>query len=376
MEYADMVEREMLVLINQERAELGLAPLRLELSLNDAAEQHSLWMLDTNTFSHTGIGNSSSTDRIVQAEFDLDGYWSTGENIAIQSIRGPEGISDDVADLHAALMASPGHRANLLNPDYDYIGIGIEIGTFDYNGDEEGGVYTSVIVTQNFASTQGEVSLDNGLPADDPLILGGAANDVLQGTAQDDEIRGAGGDDTLTGVNGNDVIIGGGGNDLLRGGAGEDRLSGNNDDDRLFGGDDTDRLTGGGGADRLYGENGADFLMGGADDDRLAGGSGNDRLTGGAGDDRLDGGSGNDRLVGGGGEDMFVFAPGGGSDVIVDFEDNVDALNLRDYDFASTQDALSNAHETANGVVFNFGDGDRLVVLDATLDSLENDLLI
>lgn len=158
-ETADQLERYMLTLINQERTSRGLDPLQLEKNLNSSAEAHSEWMLDTDVFSHTGVGGSSPTDRIKK-EFDLDGSWRTAENIAVQSERGAEGFKDDVADLHQSLMNSPGHRANLLNPDLDYIGIGVEVGDFNYG--RGGGAYESVIVTQNFASTQGNVDLDNG----------------------------------------------------------------------------------------------------------------------------------------------------------------------------------------------------------------------
>ncbi len=154
MSTASTVEREMLALINQERTSRGLDPLQLETRLNDSSEDHSEWMLDTDRFSHTGAGGSSATQRMQAAGFDLSGSWRTGENIAWQSERGEPGISDDVAQLHQNLMNSPGHRANILNPDFKYIGIGIE------TGDMQG--FDAVMVTQNFATTQGDVVLDTG----------------------------------------------------------------------------------------------------------------------------------------------------------------------------------------------------------------------
>ncbi|NOE27589.1 CAP domain-containing protein [Ruegeria sp. HKCCD6157] len=154
MSTASTFEREMLELINQERTSRGLNPLQLETQLNDSSEDHSTWMLDTDTFSHTGSGGSSATQRMQNAGFDLEGNWRTGENIAWQSERGQPGISDDVAQLHQNLMNSPGHRANILNPDFKYIGIGIE------TGDMQG--FDAVMVTQNFAATDAAVMLDNG----------------------------------------------------------------------------------------------------------------------------------------------------------------------------------------------------------------------
>ncbi|WP_420585614.1 CAP domain-containing protein [Ruegeria sp.] len=154
MSQASDLEREMLDLINAERLALGLNPVQLELQLNASAEDHSTWMLNTDTFSHTGVNNSSATQRIRDSGFDLTGSWRTAENIAWQSQRGAAGFSDDVVDLHNSLMASPGHRANILDPNLTYIGIGIEIGTF--NG------VPAVMVTQNFAHTSAPVQLDTG----------------------------------------------------------------------------------------------------------------------------------------------------------------------------------------------------------------------
>ncbi|WP_193747400.1 CAP domain-containing protein [Ruegeria sp. ANG-S4] len=160
MSRASSLELEMLNLINAERTSRGLDPVQLELRLNAAAEDHSEWMLDTDIFSHTGVGNSSATDRIRDSGFVLSGSWRTAENIAWQSQRGVPGFSDDVVDLHNALMNSSGHRANILHRDLDYIGIGIEIGTFDG--------YPAVMVTQNFARTSAGVQLDTGAPNPTP----------------------------------------------------------------------------------------------------------------------------------------------------------------------------------------------------------------
>ena len=154
MSEASCLEREMLNLINSERVSRGLDPVQLELRLNAAAEEHSDWMLETGTFSHTGEGDSSATQRIRESGFVLSGSWSTAENIAWQSQRGVPGFSDDVVNLHDALMNSDGHRANILNPALAYIGIGIEIGTFQ-------GV-PAVMVTQKFARTSADVQLDEG----------------------------------------------------------------------------------------------------------------------------------------------------------------------------------------------------------------------
>lgn len=157
MSQASDLERLMLDLINDERTSRGLDPVTLELRLNESAEVHSDWMLNADVFSHTGDGGSSAGERMEDAGFTFSGSWTWGENIAWQSERGAPGLEDDVANLHTALMNSPGHRANILNASFDVIGIGIEVG--NYNG------WNAVMVTQNFARTSADVQLDLPGPA-------------------------------------------------------------------------------------------------------------------------------------------------------------------------------------------------------------------
>lgn len=160
MSTASTVERLMLDLINEARADAGRDPLRLALDLNEAAEDHSAWMLQRDVFSHTGAGGSTAGDRMEDAGFDFSGAWSWGENIAWQSARGAPGIADDVENLFQSLMNSPGHRANILSANFDYVGIGVEVGNF--NG------WDAVMVTQSFASTGARVALDTATPAHTP----------------------------------------------------------------------------------------------------------------------------------------------------------------------------------------------------------------
>ena len=154
MTKATRVERLMLELMNEARAAVGVAPLKLALDLNESAEIHSEWMLAADRFSHSGAGGSSAGDRMADAGFRFAGSWSWGENIAWQSERGAPGIADDVEDLFLSLMNSPGHRANILSAKYEYVGIGVERGNL--NG------WDAVMVTQNFASTDARVALDTG----------------------------------------------------------------------------------------------------------------------------------------------------------------------------------------------------------------------
>ena len=109
-----------------------------------------------------------------------------------------------------------------------------------------------------------------------------------------------------------------------QGGAGDDTIQGNSEKNRLYGNAGNDSLTGGAGNDVLYGHAGAD---------RIRGDNGNDYIVGGSGDDRLGGGPGND---------VFVFGPRDGNyeDVIIDFNDGADRLDLRRFTTLHSMDDL------------------------------------
>ncbi len=167
----------------------------------------------------------------------------------------------------------------------------------------------------------------SGLAGDDEL-RGGTGDDSLFGGDGDDSLWGDAGDDSLFGGDGDDSLWGGAGNDELLGGAGNDVLWGDDGDDSLWGDAGNDNLWGNGGDDYLQGDAGDDELRGGADDDDLLGNDGDDALWGDDGDDWLFGGSGNDVMEGGTGDDRFSFDSGHGDDIIADFTDGDDVINL------------------------------------------------
>ena len=118
-------------------------------------------------------------------------------------------------------------------------------------------------------------------------------------------------------------------------------------------------IEGGRGDDAMYGEQGRDIINGGAGDDEIYGGEDNDTINGGAGNDYLDGGPGND---------TFVFEPGHGNDVIMDFEAG-DTIILKG--FISTADGMSLASAPTpdeNGVIdlTNYVDGGMITIEDYT----------
>lgn len=104
-------------------------------------------------------------------------------------------------------------------------------------------------------------------------------------------------------------------------------------------------LKGDWGNDTIAGRAGSDKLLGFDGKDVLKGGSGADLLKGGAGHDKLLGGKGRDTLVGNGGRDKFVFDRKEGTDVIQDFQNKQDKLDLGGFHFKNKKAALAHFSE-------------------------------
>lgn len=120
-------ERQMLELVNRERAAEGLSPLKIDPALTEVARRHSSDMFARGYFSHYTPEGKSPFDRMRESDLQ---FLIAGENLA---------FAPSVAIAHAGLMNSPGHRANILRPQFGRVGIGIM----------DGGVH-GLIVTQNF----------------------------------------------------------------------------------------------------------------------------------------------------------------------------------------------------------------------------------
>jgi serralysin len=171
--------------------------------------------------------------------------------------------------------------------------------------------------------------------------------DLLQSDGSDDV-------DFIIGDNTGENISTGRDNDLIDGNGGRDRIAAGRGDDVVLGG------------------NGGDFIFAGAGDDTVSGGNGDDGLAGGDGKDVVNGGAGFDLISGGQGKDVFVFTAGNDRDVIADFRngsDKIDVSALGITDFADL-DITGLRGRT----VIDFGEGDRIVLLgvnEARLDATD-----
>jgi len=127
---ARAAEEELLRLINEERRQTGLAPLRENKRLVELARSHSLDMQRHGFVGHRSPSTGTLSDRLRKAGVHAD---VSLENIA---------RNDTVAGAHRGLMRSPGHRRNILDPRVREIGIGVVVA-----GDT---LSPQIYVTQNF----------------------------------------------------------------------------------------------------------------------------------------------------------------------------------------------------------------------------------
>lgn len=121
------LEAKMIEMVNKERRKEGLPPVKSDPELAEVARKHSRDMFTRGYFSHYTIENKDPFDRMRAAKVV---FRTAGENLA---------LAQNLTMAHTGLMNSPGHRANILQPAFGRLGIGIL----------DGGIY-GIMVTQNF----------------------------------------------------------------------------------------------------------------------------------------------------------------------------------------------------------------------------------
>lgn len=106
-------ESTMLGLINSARTANGLKPLSANSQLTKVARLKSQDLANNNYFSHISPTYGSPFE--MMKKFGIS-YLYAGENLAKNT---------NVSAAHTSLMNSPSHKKNILNPDFNQVGIGI-----------------------------------------------------------------------------------------------------------------------------------------------------------------------------------------------------------------------------------------------------------
>jgi hypothetical protein len=130
-------EQQLIDELNQSRKEAGLPALQADPKLTQAAREHSKRMERQRKLTHVLSGEPKVAQRIAATGLNFN---RSGENV---------GYNTEFDDLHPAWMKSPGHRANILEPRYNSVGIGVVRGS--------DGIYWA---TQDFAHVLEQRSAD------------------------------------------------------------------------------------------------------------------------------------------------------------------------------------------------------------------------
>ena len=144
--YAASITPETVVgLVNQSRTEKGLDSLVINEKLNQAAADKASDMIKNNYFAHNSPKGITPWFWIEKNKYD---YVHAGENLAMDFVTAEKE--------QQAWMKSEGHRNNILNPNYQEIGVAVQKGTIN-------GRLTTVTV-QMFASRKDFVQVGSPTP--------------------------------------------------------------------------------------------------------------------------------------------------------------------------------------------------------------------
>ncbi len=114
-------EKQVVALVNKQRAKRGLVALRVNGKLVDAARAHSAEMGEQQYFSHDSARGGAWSSRIVRYGYTREGYsyWKAGENIYYGA-----GLYSSPYLVVKAWMGSPVHRAVILTKVFRDVGMG------------------------------------------------------------------------------------------------------------------------------------------------------------------------------------------------------------------------------------------------------------
>ncbi len=132
---ANIDTQKVIELTNQERAKLGLTPVKENEALDKAAQLKAANMFAENYWAHFAPSGKTPWDFILGAGYR---FTFAGENLAKNFYNSQEVVN--------AWMASPSHRDNLLNSKYQDIGVAVVEGVL--NGQK------TTLVVQEFGTTE------------------------------------------------------------------------------------------------------------------------------------------------------------------------------------------------------------------------------
>ncbi len=262
--------------------------------LNISADNHSQWMLDTDTFSHTGVNGSRPGERMAAAGYPSFGTW--GENLSWLGHTGGINLANEIEPHHRQLFLSDSHRGGLLDPGLREVGLGQLRGEFIY----QGVTYDASMLTQNFATSAGSPAFVTGVAYTDSNA--NRFYNIGEAAGATEVSSSLGGSATTVASGGYSLAVAYGNHRITFGSAQVDvAITGENVKIDLINGNE---IATSGSLSLVSGVQRAMLLgvahlslTGGSAAETLVGNKGNNTLSGGAGNDTLDGGAGSDTAV-------------------------------------------------------------------------------
>lgn len=135
----DEIARALFRLTNRSRRQANVQPLAFHPGLSGVAAAHSQDMVTHEFVAHTSPTTGTAAARVENAGFQ--------SGLVLENI----GRGYSVGEVHRGLLESPGHRANILNPDATHIGVGVAL--------EQEGDRSALVVTQVFCHMAAEIDV-------------------------------------------------------------------------------------------------------------------------------------------------------------------------------------------------------------------------
>ena len=132
-------------LVNSDRIQQHIQPLKIDNELSEAAKEKAYDMFAHNYFAHNSPAGVTPWDWFEKNNYD---YAYAGENLAINFT--------DAQSQQAALMASPAHRDNIVNPKYQDIGVAVVEGSMDGR--------QTILTVQEFGARAGAATASKSTP--------------------------------------------------------------------------------------------------------------------------------------------------------------------------------------------------------------------
>ncbi|MDD5760612.1 MAG: CAP domain-containing protein [Candidatus Pacebacteria bacterium] len=140
--FADVSAQEIFQLTNEARQQFGLPPVKENPVLNQAAQYKAEDMLKNSYFSHYSPTGISPWYWIEKAGYD---YYYAGENLAMNFL--------DSEEVVRGWLNSPTHKDNIINPNYQEMGIAVVSGDFNNEG------INKILVVQLFGSARSKAAV-------------------------------------------------------------------------------------------------------------------------------------------------------------------------------------------------------------------------